>query len=57
MVVQVYGVAIREAIASNNLEKMKAVAKQAKQLLIEQKDFPVALIELIEAIEKLEEKK
>jgi Domain of unknown function (DUF1843). len=53
MATVLYGVAIREAIASNDLERMKAVAEQAKQTVKEQGDFSVALIELLEAIDKL----
>lgn len=49
-----YGAAIREAIASNDLAKMKAIAEQAKKTIKEQGDLSVALIDLQEAIEKLE---
>jgi hypothetical protein len=52
-----YGVGIREAIASNDLEKMKAVAEQAKQTIREQKDLSAALIDLLDAIDKLENKR
>ena len=51
-----YGAAIRNAIATNDLEKMKAAAKQAKQLIKEQGDLYLALIELEEAIAKLDRK-
>jgi hypothetical protein len=56
-VVMLYGVGIREAIASNDLEKMKAVAEQAKQTIREQKDLSAALIDLLDAIDKLENKR
>lgn len=55
-IVVLYGVGIRDAIASNDVEKMKAVAAQAKQLIREQGDLHLALIELLDAIEKLEKK-
>jgi len=55
-VVLLYGVGIRDAIASNDLEKMKAVAEQAKQTIKEQGELTVALIDLLDAIEKLEKK-
>lgn len=55
-VVMLYGVSIRDAIASNDLEKMKAVAEQAKQTIREQKDLHVALIDLLDAIDKLEKR-
>lgn len=51
--VMLYGGAIREAIASNDLKKMQAVAEQAKQTIREQKDITLALLDLLEAIEKL----
>ncbi len=49
-----YGVAIRKAIASSNLEEMKATREQAKEFVKEQGDLSVALVELQEAIQKLE---
>ncbi|MCD9575154.1 MULTISPECIES: DUF1843 domain-containing protein [Flavobacterium] len=52
-VVMLYAAGIREAIASNDLEKMRAVAEQAKQTVREQGDLSAALVELLEAIEKL----
>jgi len=52
-VTMLYAAGIREAIASNDLEKMKAVAEQAKQTVREQGDLSSALIELLEAIESL----
>jgi hypothetical protein len=55
-IVILYGVGIREAIASNDLEKMKAVAEQAKQTIREQKDLAAALVDLLDAIEKLEKR-
>ncbi len=51
MSVVLYGVGIREAIASNDLEKMKAVASQAKATIRAHGDLHVAYIELTEAIE------
>lgn len=51
-----YGVAIREAIASNDLAKMEAVAEQAKQTVKDQGDLSAALLELLEAIELLKKK-
>lgn len=55
-IVVLYAAGIREAIATNDLEKMKAVADQAKQTIREQKDLSAALLELQEAIEKLSKK-
>lgn len=55
-IVVLYAAGIREAIATNDLEKMKAVASQAKQTIREQKDLSAALLELQEAIEKLSKK-
>lgn len=52
-----YGVAIREAIASNDLAKMEAIAEQTKQIVKGQGDMHVALLELLEAIESLKKKK
>lgn len=52
-----YGVAIREALASNDLAKMQAIAEQAKQTIKEQGDLAAALLELQEAIAVLESKK
>ncbi|WP_103068156.1 DUF1843 domain-containing protein [Aquimarina sediminis] len=49
-----YGVGIRDAIASSDLSKMKAVAEQAKKAIKEQGDIHAAFIELQEAIKKLE---
>ncbi|MEM0575401.1 DUF1843 domain-containing protein [Flavobacterium polysaccharolyticum] len=48
-----YGAAIREAIASNDLEKMEAIAEQTKQIVKGQGDMHVALLELLEAIDSL----
>lgn len=52
-VTMLYAAGIREAIASNDLEKMKAVAEQAKQTVREQKDLHAALLELLDAIDNL----
>ncbi|WP_298423684.1 DUF1843 domain-containing protein [uncultured Kordia sp.] len=51
-----YGVGIREAIASNSLEKMKAVAAQAEVTLKAQGDIGAAYVELRNAIDALEGK-
>lgn len=51
-----YGAAIRQAIASNNLEEMRATYEQAKEFLKEQGNLEVALFELQEAIRKSEPK-
>ncbi|PXY41889.1 hypothetical protein DMB65_04820 [Flavobacterium cheongpyeongense] len=56
-VMPMYGVAIREAIASNDLAKMEAVAEQAKQTVKEQGDISAALFELLDAIDSLKGKK
>jgi hypothetical protein len=48
-----YGAAIREAIVSNDLVKMEAIAEQTKQIVKEQEDIHVALLELLEAIDSL----
>lgn len=52
-----YGVAVREAIASNDLAKMESIAEQAKQVIKDQGDLSAALLELQEAIEALKNKK
>ncbi|SEO53604.1 protein of unknown function [Flavobacterium sp. CF108] len=52
-----YGVAVREAIASNDLAKMEAIAEQVKQVIKDQGDLSAALLELLEAIEALKNKK
>ncbi len=52
-----YGVAIREAIASNDLTKMEAIAEQAKKTIKDQGDLGTALLELLDAIEALKNKK
>ncbi|BDD06840.1 DUF1843 domain-containing protein [Aureibacter tunicatorum] len=51
-----YAAGIREAAASNDVEKMKAVAEQAKKNIKESGDLSLALVELLEAIEKLDNK-
>lgn len=51
-----YGAAIREAIASNDVEKMKAVAETAKETIKAHGDIHAALIDLQEAIEQQEKK-
>ncbi|MFW0737395.1 MULTISPECIES: DUF1843 domain-containing protein [unclassified Flavobacterium] len=57
MATVLYGVGIREAIASNDLEKMVAVAEQAKKTIRDQKDLHVALVELLDAIDALKKKR
>ncbi|MCD9575153.1 DUF1843 domain-containing protein [Flavobacterium soyae] len=52
-----YGAAVREAIASNDLAKMESIAEQAKKLIKEQGDLSAALLELLEAIDALKNKK
>ncbi|MFB9077463.1 DUF1843 domain-containing protein [Flavobacterium procerum] len=56
-VIMPYGAAIREALASNDLAQMQAIAEQAKQTLKEQGDLAGALLELLAAIETLENEK
>ena len=51
-----YGPAIRDAIASSDLQKMKRMEQQAKKLIKNQGDLYGALIDLQEAIKKLESK-
>jgi hypothetical protein len=51
-----YGVVIKDAIASKDLKKMKATAEKAKQYIRDQKDVSVALLDLLDAIDKLEKK-
>ncbi|MBL4605931.1 MAG: DUF1843 domain-containing protein [Flavobacteriaceae bacterium] len=50
-VVVLYAAGIREAVASNDLEKMKAVASQAKASIRAHGDLHVAYLDLVEAIE------
>lgn len=47
-----YGVIIRECLASNDVEKMKATAEQIKHTLKEQGDLKAALSKLEAAIAK-----
>ncbi|BDD06839.1 DUF1843 domain-containing protein [Aureibacter tunicatorum] len=56
MYLPMYAASIREAIASNDVEKMKATAEQAKKTIKESGDISLALVELIDAIDKLEKK-
>lgn len=56
MHIMMYASAIREAIASDDLGKMKAVAAQAKESIKEQGDMAQAIVELYEAIARLEKK-
>ena len=54
MVIVMYGTAIQQAIASGDLRKMKAVARQAEKMLKEMGNLPVALELLKLEIAKLE---
>lgn len=56
MAIVLYGVAIRNALASKNLAKMKSTAAQARQTIVEQADLHAALIKLEDAIAKIEAK-
>lgn len=56
MYVPMYAVPIREAIASNDLEKMKALASQAKETIKAHGDLANAYLELVDAIAGLEGK-
>jgi len=51
-----YGTAIHEAVASGDLEKMKAVAQQAEAYMREWGNVPAALESLKIEISKLEKK-
>lgn len=51
-----YASSIRDAVATNDLEKMKAMLQQTRRTIKELGDLSVALVELEEAIEKLERK-
>lgn len=54
MVIVMYGTAIQQAVASGDLKKMKAVAKQAEKMLKEMGNLP-ALLEILKIeIAKLE---
>ena len=48
-----YGVVIRETLASNDVEKMKATAEQVKKTIEEQGDLKAALSQLEASIAKL----
>ena len=52
-----YGTAINDAISSGSLTKMKAMLKTAKEYSSRQGNLALAIIELQEAIQKLEKKK
>ena len=56
MPVAPYGVAIQEAIASGDLARMQAVAKQAEEYLRETGNLPAALEALKIEIAKLQKK-
>jgi hypothetical protein len=54
MFVPLYGVVIQEACCTGDLNRMKAVAKQAEEYLRESGDVPAALEALKIEIAKLE---
>lgn len=56
MFVILYGASIHEAVASGDLEKMKAVARQAEEHVREWGNVPAALEALKLEISKLEKK-
>lgn len=56
MATLMYGPAIQEAVASGDLEKMKAVARQAEEHLREWGNIPAALEALKIEIARLERK-
>ena len=55
-IIPLYGVGIREAIASNDVEHMKAVAQQAEETIKSHADIGAAYVDLVNAIKKLEGK-
>lgn len=57
MAILMYGPAIQEAVASGDLEKMKAVARQAEEHLREWGNIPAALEALKIEIARLERKR
>lgn len=57
MATLMYGPAIQEAVASGDLEKMKAVARQAEEHLREWGNIPAALEALKIEIARLERKR
>lgn len=56
MITILYGVAIHEAVASGDLEKMKAVARQAEEHVKEWGNVPAALEALKLEISKLQKR-
>ncbi|BDD06838.1 DUF1843 domain-containing protein [Aureibacter tunicatorum] len=56
MIIQPYGAGIREAIASNDVEQMKAMAENTKKFIKENGDISTALVELLDKIDQLEKK-
>ena len=54
LVIVMYASAVRDAMQSKDLEKMKAVAAQARQTILEHRDLAASYIELVDAIEALE---
>lgn len=56
-VIMPYGVAIREALVSNDLAKMEAVAEQAKKTIKDQGDLGSALLDLLDAIDAIKNKR
>jgi hypothetical protein len=57
MATTLYASAIRDAIKTSDIAKMKAAAAQAKQQIKEQGDLHQALVELEAAIQKVDTKK
>ncbi|MFD2567448.1 DUF1843 domain-containing protein [Pseudotenacibaculum haliotis] len=55
-VVVLYAAGIREAVASNDIEKMKAVAAQAEATIRAHGDLHVAYLDLVKAIQGFEGK-
>jgi hypothetical protein len=55
-IVVLYAAGIREAVASNDLEKMKAIAAQAKETIKAHGDLSSAYLDLVDAIEAIEGK-
>lgn len=49
-----YGVGVRDAIGSQDLAQMKATLENAEKLIREQGDLHVAVLDLREAIQRLE---
>ena len=52
--IPLYAVGVRDAISTNDLSKMKATLEQGKKAVRDHGDLSNALLELEEAIKKLE---